>query len=821
MLRAMLRDLRAHKGRIAMTLVAIVLGVTFVVATWVLSDSTAASMTNRSTRSTVDVVIQSPEQGPTLTEKDLTDLAALPGATKATGVQVARAALIGSNGKIVPGSADRAGTGWDDSGRFTLTEGRGPRQASEIALSNAAAQSANLTVGAQARVLLADGREVRARVVALFDYQTLGVESAPSVAFSRGAANDLLGPIYDRIELEGANLVQKARAAIPNPKVQIRTGADLAAEATDEATSAAESTRVSLLAFAAVALLVGIFVIANTFTMLVTQRVKQFALLRAVGATKRQVRRAVLLEAAALGAVGATLGVALGIALGLLGMSAFSPPDGPVTFAVSPTAILVGYAVGMGVTAVAAYGSARRAASVPPVAALRTDAIQPRRATAIRTTAGTGLLAGGVLTVIVVNGPNLNTTERVVCMAAGVVAWLGVLLVAPVLARAALTPLSRVLTNRGGPVVRLATRNAVRDPRRTAATSSALLVGLALVCAFATLGETMVNTTGAAVRNMVPETATIIRSASGADPLTTDVLSKTKATPGVTEVAADRYALVPVSHKGGTTASSVSAIEPDGFTHLLTPRITEGTSDLREGAVVDANQAAMMGVKRGDKITLTLPGGTELTQRIVGLINTVEGQPLIYVDASRTPPAFQQQGITSIYATGKNPTALRAVLEREFESRPDVRVTTREELIAAESADFQLILSVMYAMFGAAIIIAVFGVINTLALSVVERTRELGILRAVGAPGRLIRRTVRLESVVICAYGGVLGIAVGVLFGAVMQHVMLGNPLLNIGVPTAVIATALVGMLAVGVLSALWPARRAARTEILTAIKTD
>src|SRR5262249_24576208 len=152
-----------------------------------------------------------------------------------------------------------------------------------------------------------------------------------------------------------------------------------------------------------------------------------------------------------------------------------------------------------------------------------------------------------------------------------------------------------------------------------------------------------------------------------------------------------------------------------------------------------ANQAAMMGAKRGDKITLTLPGGTKLTQRSVGLINTVEGQPLIYVDVSRTPRVFQQQGITSIYATGKNPTAVREALKREFTSRPDVQVNTREELIAAESADFQLILSVMYAMFGAAIIIAVFGVINTLALSVVERTRELGILRAVGAPARLIR----------------------------------------------------------------------------------
>jgi putative ABC transport system permease protein len=148
-----------------------------------------------------------------------------------------------------------------------------------------------------------------------------------------------------------------------------------------------------------------------------------------------------------------------------------------------------------------------------------------------------------------------------------------------------------------------------------------------------------------------------------------------------------------------------------------------------------------------------------------------------------------------------------------------VAVTDREAVIAAETADFQLILSVMYAMFGAAIVIAVFGVINTLALSVTERTRELGILRAVGASRRLVRRTVRVESIVICAYGGVLGIAVGVLFGAVMQHVMLGEPLFGIAVPTTVIAIALAGMVAVGVLSAMWPARRAARTEVLEAIR--
>lgn len=821
MLRAMLRDLRAHRGRIAMTLAAIVLGVAFVVATWVLSDSTAASATHRSARSTVDVAVQSPEQGPALTTTDLTRLAAIPDVRTATGVQVARAALIGGNDKIIPGPSDRAGTGWDDTGRFTLTEGHAPAKANEIALSNPAARAAKLNVGARARVLLADGREVRALVVALFDYQTLGAETAPAVAFAPAVADRLLGATYDRIELTGHNLVPKVRDAITNPTTVVRTGADLAAQATDEAASEAESTRDSLLAFAAVALLVGMFVIANTFTMLVTQRVKQFALLRAVGATKRQVRRAVLLEAMALGVVGATIGSALGVALGLLGMSVFTPADEPVTYAVSPTAILVGYAVGIGVTAAAAYGSSRRAAAVPPIAALRTDATPPRRSTTIRTIAGTALLAGGALTVVLITGPNLKTPERVVCMAAGAIAWLGVLLLAPVLASAVLTPLSRALTRRGGPVVRMATRNAVRDPRRTAATSSALLVGLALVCAFATLGETMVNTLGAAVRNMVPESATLIRSASGADPLATDVLAKTQSTPGVTAVAADRYTLVTVSHNGDTSYSSVSAMEPEGFTHLLTPKITEGTANLRRGAVVDANQAAMMGVTRGDKITINLPGDTKITQTIVGLINTVEGQPLIYVDVSKTPPKFQAQGITSVYATGVNPTVVRETLEKEFKTRPDVMVTTREEVIATESADFQLILSVMYAMFGAAIVIAVFGVINTLALSVTERTRELGILKAIGASGKLIRRTIRLESVIICAYGGVLGIVVGVLFGAIMQHIMLGNPLLSINLPATVIATALAGMLTVGVLSALWPARRATRTPVLTAIKTD
>lgn len=809
MLRAMLRDLRAHKGRIAMTLVAIVLGVAFVVSTWVLSDSTAASLTTQDARSTVDIAVQ----GPTLTEDDLATLAALPGVRKATGVRTSQASLVGANDKIIPGA--RAGTDWDDTDRFRLTAGRPPRTTEELTLSEEAANSANLHPGDQARVILANGKEIRARVVGLFDYRTLGVETPPAVAFPAA----VLSGTYNRIELQGTHLrPAEIRTAIPNEAVEIHTGKELAAEADKAATESAQSTRESLLAFAAVALLVGMFVIANTFTMLVTQRVRQFALLRAIGATRRQVRRAVLLEATAIGAVGGTLGVAAGIALALLGMTAFAAPE--ATYVVTPTAILVGYAVAIVVTTAAAYGSARKAAAVPPMAALRADATQPRHTTAIRTTAGAVLLAGGATTVALLAGPALTTTERIICMAAGIAGWLGVLLLAPTLANKALTPISRRLSRRSGPVTRLATRNAARDPRRTAATSSALLVGLALVCAFATLGETMVSTSGAAVRNMVPESATILRPASDVDPLAKDVLPRVKTTPGVTAVAADRYTLITATHNGEKTATSVSAIEPTGFTGVLTPKLTEGKPDLHKGIVVDANQAAMMNAKLGDALTLNFPNAPAVRQRITGLINTVEGQPLIYVDVAQAPRWLRNQ-VTSIYATGPNALELHTTLNKEFAQRPDVLVTTREEVIATEAKSFESILAVMYAMFGAAVLIAIFGVINTLALSVTERTRELGILRAVGASRTLIRRTIRLESIVICTYGGALGIIVGTLFGAIMQHAMLGNPLLNIEIPTTVIATSLAGMLAVGVLSALWPARRASRTDVLTAITTN
>ncbi|WP_460406762.1 FtsX-like permease family protein [Actinophytocola sediminis] len=800
----MIRDLRAHRGRLALTLVAIVLGVAFVVSSWVLADSTARGVGATDLRSDVDIVVSGAVSGRGLTDSDLARLAGLPGVTTAHGVLAGSAALVGADGKLVPGPHERAGTGWDDTGRFAITGGRAPRGPAEVA----AADHTGLSTGDSARVILADGQELRATVVGTFGYRSIGVEPAPSLAYDQDTARAAFGD-YTRIELTG-----EAIAVPPNAGRQVATAARLNDEARVDASAAAASTRESLLAFAAVALLVGGFVIANTFAMLVTQRVRQFALLRAVGATRRQVRRAVLLEAAALGAAGATGGVLLGV--GLAFASTLSQEDSH--FTVSPLGILAGYAVGVGVTVVAAYGSARRAATVAPVAALRTDAlVLPRRARRLRVAVGLVLLAAGVATVAATSGVDLDTTGRIVGLAGGITGWLGILVLAPELA-VVLRPVSALLGRFGGPATRLGARNALRDPRRTAATSSALLVGLALVCAFATLGETIVSMFGESARATVPATTTMIRSAAGDAPLGTDVLDRVRHTPGVTGVAADRYGRAGVRHAGGSGQTTVSAIEPAAFGTVLTPALTAGTDDLRRGFVVGANEAAMLGVGLGDEVTLDFDG-EPVTRPIVGLHTTTEAQPLFYLDVGAAPAWFRERA-TTVYATGPDPAAVRAALDRTFAQRPDVRVTDREDLIQENADDFQSVLAVMYAMFGAAVVIAIFGVVNTLALSVLERRREVGVLRAVGARRRLVRRAVRVESLLICGYGGVAGIAVGVVFGAIMQHVMLGRELFDISVPYQVIGVSLAGMVAVGVLAALWPARRAAGADVLAAIAT-
>lgn len=845
MLRAMLRDLRAHLGRVAMTLAAIVLGVAFVVATWVVSDSAAATVRGGAQRTDLAALALTRSGDTVVSAETVARLGALPGVTRAEGVVEGYAALVGADGKLGTTSwPATAGTDWDPSQRFDLVTGRGPQRAGEVALEQQAADEAGLSVGDPARVLLGGDRSDTATVVGVFAYRPAGREFDPAVAYDADTAARLLRPegapdgapdgaqnsvpSFARVELFGADeqAVAAAARAELGAGFTVEAGAALRQEQAENAAEDGDLIRKALLAFAAVALLAGVFVIANTFNMLVTQRTRQFALLRAVGARRGQVRRAVLAESVVLGLVGATLGVAFGVGLGLLAMRLL-PVAGTVAYAVSPWAILLGYAVGLLVTVVSAYGSARRAARVSPMAALRTDAAVPRRSLVLRSVLGLVTVAAGVALVALTSPEELTEPMRVQAMAGAVLAWFGVLLMAPVLALGALRPLARVLRG-GGPVTRIALRNAVRDPRRTAATASALMIGLSLVCAFATVGESMTGELSSSVRGAVPQDAVVLRAAAFGQ-LDDTVRVKAAAVPGLSALAAPRTGelLVLPSH-GKKAEARFTGLDPAALGTALRPTVTAGSGDLHRGVLLDAQFAADTGLRVGDAVRLRFgkagaggaPAPAEVSATVTGLHEGSDLLPGVLIDEALVPAGVDGWS-DSVYAVGPDHGALRNALEQAFAQRPDVVVQDREQLLDDLLQPFQLVLGLVYVLLGAAVVIAVFGVVNTLALSVLERTRELGVFRALGASRTLVRRTVRRESVVISLYGGLLGIGAGVLLGGVMQYVILANPVFAMSVPWPTAGVALAGMALVGVLAALWPARRAARADILAAIAAE
>lgn len=819
MLRAMLRDMRAHLGRVAMTLVAVVLGVGFVVATWVVSDSAAATVVSGSVRHDVAVVVTGEERSLAAAATELR--AEMRGLEKVSTVVFGYSALVQSDGKL--GDTyfpDQGATNWDGSERFALADGRGPVRAGEVALEEEVAQAAGYGVGDRVRMLAKDGSSEEAEVVGVFTYRKAGArELTPAVAYDHETALARFDPRW--IELYGADqesLGAQAKSVL-GEGYEIRTAADLEREREREANEEADLVRNFLLAFAGVALLVGMFVIANTFTMLVAQRTRHLALLRAVGAKRRQVRRAVLAEAGVLGLVGATIGAALGVGLAWLAMRIIPAAGETVIFAVSPAAIIVGYLVGLVVTVTAAYGSARRGAAVPPVAALGTDYALPRRSLVARTVLGVVALATGTTAVVATSATDISDGERVVGMGGALLAWLGVILLAPLLASAVLVPLSRLAGRYGSTVSRLAVRNAIRDPRRTAATASALMIGLALVTAFATVGESTSSSLTSVVRATIPSDTLIVQGAQPWFDPPEDVMARAAQVPGVTGMTAVTHAPAKIAHEGEVKGAGITMVRADAVGTVLTPPVIRGSSDLSAGVMVSEGAVRRHGLDVGDTVTIRAESGDEVTRRVVG----VYGESLIFngivVDEAAMPGVVADYH-DGIYLTGPDPDALHKALDAAFADRPDVLVHDRDGLIAQLTAPVKLALGIISALLGAAVVIAVFGVVNTLALSVLERTREIGVFRAVGASRTLVRRSVRRESVVIAMFGGMLGVGVGVLLGGVMQHILLSTPIFGLAVPVPVVLGALGGMVVVGVLAALWPARRAARTDVLAAIAT-
>ena len=819
MLTAMLRDLRAHPGRVAMTLAAIALGVATTVAAWMVGDSASTTLAAHAVRADVGVTVQ--QTGDTrLPERLRQRLAGRPGVTGATGISTGRAGLVGRDGKLVPSPTvpDRAGTNWT-AARMRPAAGRAPARAGEVAVDAGLARTAGLRVGDRVRIVLGDGRLDRPTVTGLFRYRPLGAtgwDTTPAVAYATATAAHRLRPGYDRIELTTAtgadprDVARDARDVARGYHVRVATGPEIAAAARAQVRSDVWDLRLTLLPFAAVALLVGAFVIANTFTMLMAQRVRQIGLFRAVGARAGQVRRAVLSEAAVLALIGATLGALIGVALAPAVVTLAGPEAAEVTYTGAPAGIALGYLVAVPVTLLAAYGTSRRASRVPPMAALRPVPAEARTVTRRRGAIGSGLLAVALAVTVATLRPDGANPPRIAALCGIVIGVAGVLLLTPALAAVVLRPFGR-LAGRVGPAARLAVRGAARDPRRTAGTAGAITIGIGLICAFATVAATFEQLIGATTRATVPSATTVVRPAAGGDARLTPADLRTAArTPGVTASAAARDAIITVAHGPDTSIQKVTAIEPRALGTVLTPRATAGRADLRRGVLIARSLRDTLDLRLGDTLTLPLDPHAPVRVRVAGVYEATEASAGVYVDAALAPPSLRRS-IAAVYVAGPDPASVRDRVRAAFRDRPDVAVSGREAVIAEQVTAQRFGFLVIYAMFGLSVLVAAFGMVNTLTLSVTERAREIAVLRALGATPRLVRRWIRLESTLIALLGAVLGATVGVTGGAVLQHAMLVQPLTAARIPYATTAITLAGAVVVATLAAALPSHTATR----------
>jgi putative ABC transport system permease protein len=588
-----------------------------------------------------------------------------------------------------------------------------------------------------------------------------------------------------------------------------------------------------MLGFAGIALLVGGFLIVNTFQMLVAQRTRELGLLRALGASKKQINRSVLFEALLLGFFGATFGLAAGagLAFGLVAlMNAAGMNLSATDMSFGLSTAFAGYAVGIIVTVLAAWIPARRAARITPMAALR-DAGQQgdRRSSRKRNIIGLTTTALGGAALVAAAAAGSNGTGGMLLALGVVVTLVGSILIGPMLAGAVIRVLGAWLPRLFGPVGMMAQRNALRNPRRTGATAAALMIGLALVAGMSVVGSSMVTSATAEMDKTVG--ADFIITTNGGLVVTPEVLAKAQSTPGLAHVTENKEVVGTVAGSSPNTAKlafvAASPTLPDDFN---VQTVAGSLQDVfkKDGIALPAKEAGNRGLRVGDQATVQFKDGTSTTLPILALTrdDTAFNQGLGYVSLAtlaKSVPTDRTPQDLMLFAKaqkGQQDAAYQA-LKDGLTPFPQVTVKSQTDYKQMIKDSVGNVLKMVYGLLGLAIVVAILGVINTLALSVVERTREIGLIRAIGLGRRRLRRMIRLESIVIALFGALLGVGLGLAWGVTAQKVMAGFGFGTLAVPVGTIVSVFVGAAVVGLLAALLPAFRASRMNVLRAIATD
>ena len=847
MLKVTWRNLIARKLRLLLSAFAIVLGVAFVAGSLIFTDAMGGAFDDIIEGSTADVEIaykgandfDSVQDSRVIPASVVEALEKLP---EADGVHpsamLQSVFVIGSDDKVVggsgpPGLASNPTDAEAITGKriITLKDGALPDGPAEVALDVATAEKAGYDVG-DTVTLVTPGKppSMEAELTGVVEFGSGGLNGATLTLFETEFMQDSFfegKDVYSAISLntaEGVSQTELAAAAqeVLPKGVVARTGADVVAKNQAGIDEIMGFLNTFLLVFAAVSLVVGTFLIINTFSILVAQRSRELALLRALGASRRQVNRSVLLEALGVGVVGSTLGLLGGylLALGLKALFGLLGLDlAGAEFPVAPSTIIASYAVGILVTVFAAYLPARRASRIAPVQALRDDTAMPESSLRVRVAVGGTLILAGAASMAA--GLAEIGGDPLVEIGLGMLGVLiGVALLSPLIAR----PVIKVfgaLFRPFGTVGRLATENSLRNPRRTAATASALMVGLALMAMMSILGSSASASTDEAIESTL--TSEFVVSNVVGQPFSTDVAEQIRDLDSVETVASLRYANPDV--KGGGTAW-MAAVDPDDFGQVMQVPMVQGTlAALDEGKVLIAsNHAERGGYRVGDTVTLQFQGGN-LEVEVAGIIAATGALPAEWLVTQDTLDKGGLAPLDSMLFVTKTPGAstddLRDGVEKITEELPTVTLKDPQEFAEEQKGQINLFLRMIYGLLVLSVLIAILGVVNTLALSVIERTREVGLLRAIGLSRAQLRTMIRLESIVIAVFGALLGLGMGLAFGLALMRALEDEGLTAVVVPWLTLLAFVLVAAVVGVLAAVFPARRAARLDVLRAITTE
>ncbi|MER7730921.1 FtsX-like permease family protein [Streptomyces erythrochromogenes] len=851
MLRTALRNVLAHKARLAMTVLAVCLGVAFVSGTLVFADSSAAAYRAAASKNFAGIAVtvtpkDSPDAPPgedgasVLDDALVRKLAGVPGVAAVRPAADGSATLSAADGTPLRsgkawanlGAAHVPGTNGEDS-RYPLVEGRAPRTGEEIAVDRGTAAAGRFRLG-DTITLATDGPVMTKRLVGIVATQDTRVTAGGTLAlFDRATAQQLFASPgrYTGIDLTAtpgtgqAELSGRVASVLPDGRAEATTGAAQAAQQALYVDTLTRGHAKLPLVFAGVSLFIGSFLIVNTFTMLVTRRTREIALLRAIGASRRQVAGSVLAEAALLGLVSSAAGFLLGLGVaavlpGLLGTAQDTLPDGPLV--IGPRPVVAALGVGVGVTVLAAWLPSRRAAKVAPVEAMR-SAQQPPSATRTRIRAAAGLVllvlgAGLLVSLSTVKDASVQNLQDAM-VACGVLV-VALIVLAPLLA-APVIRLAGRLTGRFGPVGHLARENALRDPRRTAATASALMISTALVAGLAVVGhstERALDRQAAAGlgADYVIGTRT---PTQGIDPA---AVRRVAAASGVRTAAA----VADVSLFVGGGVRQIAGVDPAAVAAVMRLDFTDGSAErLGPGRIaVSATLARERGLAVGDRLDAGIGRGRDLRPyTVVGVYrdNPVAGDALGDLDEVRGG-GFLPGSVQRILVTTDDGAASDAVgkrLRTAVGDNPLLKVQDRAALVHEAAGSVGDLLTLMYGLLAIGVVISALGIVNTLAMSVSERTREIGVLRAIGMDRAGVRRMIRLEAVTVAGFGTLLGLAGGV-FGAWAVGSLANGAMAQYAfvLPWGTLLLVCLLSLAVGAAAAVVPARRAAALSPLRAV---